>query len=209
LLPCFLVRSFPLALLPPLCPSRRVLALSLPYFKSLNTFIRTIQSSMLHQSSCSYSAFQMRTVLTLASLLVLLSCLGMLPSCSVQAGVVPGRMLNKGHEEVFAAQAKESERTKQRERKPFLACPAGLIPCLANGDSESVRNDVYECVDVSASLQSCGGCSLKRDENGDFVEGEGTDCTAIENVKAVECRAGQCEISSCRAGYKRTSLGCI
>lgn len=42
----------------------------------------------------------------------------MLPSCSVQAGVVPGRMLNKGHEEVFAAQAKESERTKQRERKP-------------------------------------------------------------------------------------------
>jgi hypothetical protein len=127
LLPCFLVRSFPLALLPPLCPSRRVLALSLPYFKSLNTFIRTIQSSMLHQSSCSYSAFQMRTVLTLASLLVLLSCLGMLPSCSVQAGVVPGRMLNKGHEEVFAAQAKESERTKQRERKPVSPTSAGIL----------------------------------------------------------------------------------
>lgn len=76
----------------------------------------------------------------------------------------------------------------------FLACPEGLIPCLANGDSGSVKNDVYECVDIMASLQSCGGCSLKRDEIGDFVEGDGVDCTSLPSVKSVECRAGQCEI---------------
>ena len=62
-----------------------------------------------------------RSLLAWASLLLALSCISSSSSpLGVQAAVVPmpGRMLNKGHEEVFAAQAKESERTKQRERKP-------------------------------------------------------------------------------------------
>ena len=45
----------------------------------------------------------------------------------VQAAVVPGRMLNSNHEEIFAQQAKELQKTKSKGRKPvghaFLAFP--------------------------------------------------------------------------------------
>lgn len=58
-----------------------------------------------------------RALLSLTGLL--LAMLALLAELQpVHAAVVPGRMLNKGHEEVFAAQIKENERTKQRERKP-------------------------------------------------------------------------------------------
>lgn len=124
----------------------------------------------------------------------------------VQAAAI-GRVLNKDHDAVFAEQKKALARTK--ERKPFLACPAGLVPCIANTDGETAADDVYECVDVSSSLQSCGGCSLRRNQDGDIEQGDGLDCTSLRHVKSVECQASQCRITSCRAGFQRTSLGCV
>lgn len=118
-----------------------------------------------------------------------------------------GRILNKDHDAVFAEQKKALARAK--ERKPFLACPTGHVPCLASAEGETVADDVYECVDVSTSLQSCGGCSLRRSRDGEIEQGDGTDCTLLAHVKSVECQASQCHITSCRAGFQQTSLGCV
>ena len=99
----------------------------------------------------------------------------------------------------------------------FLACPAGLIPCLdatassaslsnnvrlsshSSGESGSASDDIFECVDPQRSLQSCGGCSFVRDEDGQIVRApheQGSDCTALPGVKGVECVRGRCEISA-------------
>lgn len=70
-----------------------------------------------------------RSLLAWASLLLALSCISSSSLQAARAAVVPmpGRMLNKAHEEVFAAQAKESERTKQRERKPVSGGDCTLL----------------------------------------------------------------------------------
>ena len=144
---------------------------------------------------------------------------------------MPSRVivLNKDHDAVFAEQKKALARAK--ERKPFLACPAGHVPCLASAEGETVADDVYEvcceplhapvssflnhldhrtnesshlpsllartqCVDVSTSLQSCGGCSLRRSRDGDIEQSDGTDCTLLAHVKSVECQASKCLISA-------------
>lgn len=62
---------------------------------------------------------QLRTIISLAASILLLGLL--CPSSSslgVNAAVVPGRMLNTNHEEIFAQQAKELQRTKAKGRKP-------------------------------------------------------------------------------------------
>lgn len=50
----------------------------------------------------------------------------------------------------------------------------------------------YECVEISSSLESCGGCASL---------GQGKDCTKIPNSGGVGCYGGQCVILSCEAGY--------
>ena len=60
----------------------------------------------------------------------------------------------------------------------------------------SQRNDSLQCVDVTSSLQSCGGCSMHRNEDGEVEQAEnGTDCTSLRNVKGVECYDSRCLIS--------------
>lgn len=84
---------------------------------------------------------QLRTIVKLASSILLLSLISPpqmqhdhasssnsagLMSHSVlfaQAAVVPGRMLNSNHEEIFAQQAKELQKTKSKGRKP-VGCVA-------------------------------------------------------------------------------------
>jgi len=147
------------------------------------------------------------TITTLATLLLLLAVLTAQPAAS--AAVALGRVINQDHEKIFA-EMEQAQRAKSfKERKPYLACPTGLVPCLANGDAETASNDIYECVDVTTSLQSCGGCSLARNEDGDIQDGQGTDCTTILNVRSVECKASSCVVTSCKAGYRKTSIGCV
>lgn len=50
----------------------------------------------------------------------------------------------------------------------------------------------YECLDVTTSLENCGGCT---------ATGEGQDCTKIPHVDGVGCGGGQCQIFSCTKGY--------
>ncbi|KAG0702734.1 hypothetical protein DFH29DRAFT_999120 [Suillus ampliporus] len=51
----------------------------------------------------------------------------------------------------------------------------------------------FECVDFTADLGSCGGCSSL-----DPIE---HDCTKIPHAQGVACVAGECQISSCQPGY--------
>lgn len=43
----------------------------------------------------------------------------------------------------------------------------------------------YECLDTTASLESCGGCAST---------GEGVDCTQLRGANGVGCEAGACLI---------------
>ncbi|CAD6564080.1 MAG: hypothetical protein CYPHOPRED_001952 [Cyphobasidiales sp. Tagirdzhanova-0007] len=61
-----------------------------------------------------------------------------------------GRILNKDHDAVFAEQKKALARAK--ERKPFLACPAGHVPCLASAEGETVADDVVSMYPRPSSL---------------------------------------------------------
>jgi len=69
----------------------------------------------------------------------------------------------------------------------FDACP---IPGLTSGD--------YECLDTTAELESCGGCSSI---------GEGQDCNAIKGAWNVGCDRGSCKVYSCFGGFKLAADG--
>lgn len=74
-------------------------------------------------------------------------------------------------------------------------CPTGLDACPITG---SLVSGEYECLDVSAELESCGGCvSL----------GQGQDCTTIEGAWNVGCEQGSCAVYTCQAGFVRSHDG--
>lgn len=69
----------------------------------------------------------------------------------------------------------------EKVRRNLLFCPSGETPCgLSSGG--------YECVDVTAALDSCGGCV------GPTGQGEGVNCLSIPGALAVSCVASQCEV---------------
>lgn len=87
--------------------------------------------------------------------------------------------------------------TKKRRSMSSL-CDAGLEVCGAPGSAYGGRG--WECVDTTSDLESCGGCTVAAP----FALGDplrGTDCSAIPHVNEVECRKGQCFISSCLSGF--------
>lgn len=69
-----------------------------------------------------------------------------------------------------------------------VLCPAGESACPI-----FPRNSSYECVDLSFSLESCGGCASV---------GEGQDCTAIKGALGVTCQMGECMVFSCQSNFK-------
>lgn len=73
--------------------------------------------------------------------------------------------------------------------KRGLFCPESQTACLL--DPTSSRR-AYECVDLAATIDSCGGC---------IFEGAGQDCTAIEGADEVACVAGSCAVRQCAPGW--------
>ncbi|WVR09340.1 hypothetical protein IAU60_006406 [Kwoniella sp. DSM 27419] len=69
-------------------------------------------------------------------------------------------------------------------------CPRMLAACPI--DPAAIEGE-YECLDPMAEIQSCGGCATL---------GTGRDCTAIPGARWMGCNAGQCEVYSCRKGWK-------
>ncbi|KAE9411126.1 hypothetical protein BT96DRAFT_249514 [Gymnopus androsaceus JB14] len=78
------------------------------------------------------------------------------------------------------------------------ACPSGLDACPISG----LTAGDYECLDTSAELESCGGCTSI---------GQGQDCTAIKGAWNVGCEVGSCKVYSCAAGYMMSadSTSCV
>ncbi|KZT62158.1 hypothetical protein CALCODRAFT_426646, partial [Calocera cornea HHB12733] len=56
----------------------------------------------------------------------------------------------------------------------------------------------WECVDTMRDLESCGGCTVGLLNK----HASGQDCTEIPEVEDVACRAGTCEVYSCRYGFE-------
>ncbi|OCF37749.1 hypothetical protein I316_00876 [Kwoniella heveanensis BCC8398] len=90
-------------------------------------------------------------------------------------------------------------------RKSF--CPAGLTSCNVQGVP-----DAWECVDPSADLESCGGCT-----HGDYTQqglngtATGVDCTSLPGVRmgGSTCTNGKCEIFSCRRNWTLKDGRCV
>lgn len=103
---------------------------------------------------------------------------------------------------------------KQRLRQPISLCPTGETACpiLGSKSFEDFHHSQhqlaeflsakggYECLDVTTSLESCGGCSST---------GQGTDCTKIPHSSGVGCSGGQCFIFSCEPGYVPSMDGSV
>jgi hypothetical protein len=62
----------------------------------------------------------------------------------------------------------------------------------------------YECIRTSSDLESCGGCAYP-------LPGRklGVDCSAIPNVGAASCSAGQCQIETCLRGFVSNGSECV
>nr|XP_031858826.1 uncharacterized protein CI109_005780 [Kwoniella shandongensis]KAA5525898.1 hypothetical protein CI109_005780 [Kwoniella shandongensis] len=104
-------------------------------------------------------------------------------------------------------QLRERLRLAERGRMEAL-CPGGMTACnIIGGEGLS-----FECLDTTAELESCGGCS-----NGVFnadhetVSSFGVDCTTLPGVSmgGVTCSAGECVAYSCQSGYKLKGNSCV
>ncbi|KAF9475746.1 hypothetical protein BDN70DRAFT_935626 [Pholiota conissans] len=66
-----------------------------------------------------------------------------------------------------------------------------------------VRGFAFECIDVSRTKDSCGGCVVPHpfpDSERD-IQPLGKDCGNIPNVRSVTCSASQCVVQSCQDGW--------
>jgi hypothetical protein len=81
----------------------------------------------------------------------------------------------------------------------LVACPVLSTPGQFPRTFTEWEAIGFECVDFTADLRSCGGCSSL-----DPIE---HDCTKIPHVEGVACVAGECQISSCQPGYSLESDG--
>lgn len=77
---------------------------------------------------------------------------------------------------------------------PILSTPGQFPRTFAEWEAIG-----FECVDFTADLRSCGGCSSL-----DPIE---HDCTKIPHAEGVACVVGECQISSCQPGYSLESGG--
>lgn len=81
----------------------------------------------------------------------------------------------------------------------LVACPVLSTPGQFPRTFAEWEAIGFECVDFTADLRSCGGCSSL-----DPIE---HDCTNIPHVEGVACVTGECQISSCQPGYSLDSDG--
>lgn len=113
---------------------------------------------------------QLRTIISLATSILLLGLLSPPTSCTlgVNAAVVPGRMLNTNHEEIFAQQAKELQRTKAKGRKPVSIILSAImhIMCAVFPRADSrTPNALHTVPRLSRwidSLPLTSGCRTRR-----------------------------------------------
>ncbi|KAI0682236.1 hypothetical protein C8Q76DRAFT_637176 [Earliella scabrosa] len=87
-------------------------------------------------------------------------------------------------------------------------CQLNETVCGAYDGTESS----FQCVNVDASLESCGGCTIPSPFGLRFGDrASGVDCTVIPYVDAVSCASGRCTVQSCLAGWAVSAeqSGCI
>ncbi|KAM0791463.1 hypothetical protein ACM66B_005916 [Microbotryomycetes sp. NB124-2] len=122
-----------------------------------------------------------------------------------------------------AARAQRVARAPQPTQEVFIAKPAPVdlpapaaavpaTPVKANSTTDKfscpngetacpLKSGGFECLDVTSSLTSCGGC---------VGEGlPGVNCLAIPGALNVECQNSQCQVASCFKGWRFMSGKCV
>ncbi|GAA5952295.1 hypothetical protein JCM3765_001931 [Sporobolomyces pararoseus] len=79
------------------------------------------------------------------------------------------------------------------EGDDHLKCPDGERACPIGGSTG------YECLDVTSTLDSCGGCP---------GEASHVNCLALPGAAGVTCRESQCVIASCFPGWRYLNGRC-
>ncbi|KJA28502.1 hypothetical protein HYPSUDRAFT_129355 [Hypholoma sublateritium FD-334 SS-4] len=77
----------------------------------------------------------------------------------------------------------------------LYGCPiadAGSLSSLPSTFADWVSGG-FECVDVTADLEACGGCASLDIKH---------DCTLISGAESVSCMSGVCLVDSCLPSYK-------
>lgn len=92
------------------------------------------------------------------------------------------------------------DRSRFACRQPFTACPVSHF--LSRDEVASSYGGGFECVDTTADLESCGGCTTPFKGNA-----LGVDCTALPFVNSVTCLSGRCIVESCAPGFVPSSDG--
>ncbi|WWC90392.1 uncharacterized protein L201_005326 [Kwoniella dendrophila CBS 6074] len=92
----------------------------------------------------------------------------------------------------------ESNKNNQLCPKKFAACPIEGRFSLPINEQEVISQGEYECLNPLEDLQSCGGCSSLN---------TGKDCTTIPGAKWMGCNLGQCQVYSCKKGWKLNQDG--
>ncbi|OBZ68560.1 Protein priA [Grifola frondosa] len=82
-------------------------------------------------------------------------------------------------------------------------CAKGLTACGVYGWTSARSTEVWECIDTTSDLESCGGCAIPLGS----APAQGIDCTAIPGVADVSCNAGSCLVNRCLPGYLLSSDG--
>jgi hypothetical protein len=80
------------------------------------------------------------------------------------------------------------------------ACARGYSACPVPG---LYKVGMYECLDTSTNVESCGGCMTPFPGNA-----AGVDCSAIVGAEEVDCIQGACKVVSCEPGFLLVGNAC-
>ncbi|KAG9031638.1 Dihydroxyacetone synthase [Tulasnella sp. JGI-2019a] len=92
-------------------------------------------------------------------------------------------------------------------KKRSMSCLRGYKKCFQYSGIGG-----FECVDIANDPESCGGCvapegvlraTRTNDDDDEYEEATGEDCTAIPGASTTTCRRGQCVIEKCRKGFMK------
>ncbi|KIM88148.1 hypothetical protein PILCRDRAFT_249027 [Piloderma croceum F 1598] len=91
-----------------------------------------------------------------------------------------------------------SKRNVEEQFRFRSLCPAGKEPC-----GGFMGPDSYECIDITTTLDSCGGCVFPPFSQ----SSSGKDCSTIPGVASVRCHQSMCMVKTCMTGWNVSEDG--
>jgi len=87
---------------------------------------------------------------------------------------------------------------EEQHRLGRRLCPVGKEPCGGYKGPKS-----YECIDITSTLDSCGGCVFPLFGG----NSTGRDCSIIPGAGSVRCHESKCAVMTCTSGWRVSEDG--